>query len=73
MMYRPKNPCNGCTDRDIDVCLACEKWKAYKAKMIECYEAEYRDKSVNRAVTDSIDKLLKKKHKQQGYNNFHYK
>lgn len=72
-MYRPKNPCNGCTERDLDTCLACAKWKEYKAKMLECYEVEHRDKSVARAVTDNIDKLLKKKHKQQGHKNFHYK
>ena len=73
MMYKPLPPCKDCTQRGVDACLECKPWKEYRAKMAAYYEDVYRDKSVARAVTDSIDKLLKKKHKQQGHKNFHYK
>lgn len=72
-MYKPINPCHKCTERNLDVCLACESWKAYKAKMIEYYDAEYGRKSIDRAAMEARDKLLKKKKRQQGYSNFHMK
>ena len=74
MMYKPISPCvKGCTERDIGYCINCEKEKAYRAELVKYYEAEYSRKSVDRAVTDNIGKIIKKKHKKQGYNNFHYK
>ena len=74
MRPRPISPCDkGCTERDIDYCIYCEKEKAYRAELVKYYAEKYSSKSVDRSVTDNIGKIIKKKQKKQGYNNFNYK
>lgn len=72
-MYRPKQPCEGCTDRNLDNCLACEKWKAYKAEIIKFYDEELSRKSIDRANFALGSKAIKERQRKKGYKHFHVK
>ena len=74
MMYKPISPCGEhCERRGLESCLECEPWKEYKAKMLEYYEAEHRDKSVLRSAIEQKTRHLQKIKRQQGSTSFHVK
>ena len=71
MIYKPITPCGkDCADRNVDYCYKCEKLKQYKAQMNEYYEADHREKSVDRAFYDYRDLKIKEKQRKSGYKNF---
>ena len=39
-MDRPKSPCYGCEERNVEICVKCEKQKRYEAQREEYYKSK---------------------------------